>query len=70
MKRYSIKCREGRFDFFDIVSEDDDGFQIRLTRLSDGNERIIEEHMSRNLFDTCVQTGYILELETSAAFVA
>ena len=70
MKRYCIKCRAGRLEFFDIISEDDSGYRIRLTRLSDGNERIVEESMSRHLFNICVKTGYIFELESAAASVA
>ena len=70
MKRFCIKCRTGRIEYFDIISEDDNGFMIRLTRVSDGSERIIEESMSRNLFDICVKTGYIFELEKTAVNVA
>ena len=64
MKRYCIKCRAGRIEFFDIISEDDNGYNIRLTRLSDGKERIVEESMPRHLFNICVKTGYIYEVET------
>ena len=70
MKRYCIKCRAGKIEFFDIISENDDGYRIRLTRLSDGNEKIIEESMSRHLFNICVKTGYIYELEKSNQTVA
>ena len=70
MKRYCIKCRTGRIEFFDIIAENDDGYRIRLTRLSDGNERIIEESMSRHLFNMCLKTGYIYELERAVATVA
>ena len=70
MKRYCIKCRAGRIEFFDIVSESDDGYKIRLTRLSDGDEKIFEESMSRHLFNICVKTGYIYELENTTAIVA
>ena len=70
MKRYCIKCREGRIEYFDIISEQDSWLTIRLTRLSDGSEKIIEEIMSRHLFDICLKTGYIYELEKDAAFVA
>ena len=65
MKRYCIKCRTGRIEFFDIISENDDGYQIRLTRLSEGNEKIINESISRHLFNICIKTGYIYELETA-----
>ena len=67
MKRYCIKCRAGRIEFFDIIAENYDGYRIRLTRLSDGSERIIEESMTRHLFDLCVKTGYIYELANTAA---
>ena len=67
MKRYCIKCRAGRLEYFDIISENDFGLIIRLTRLCDGSEKIIEETMSRHLFDICVKTGYIYELEKPAA---
>lgn len=70
MKRYCIKSREGKIEFFDIVSENDDGYKIRLTRLNGGDERVTEESMTRNLFDMCVKAGYIFELEEDAATVA
>ena len=70
MKRFCIKCQAGRLEYFDIISEDDNGFTIRLTRLSDGNERIVEETMSRHLFDICIKTGYIFELEKTSLNVA
>jgi len=70
MKRYCIKCRAGRIEFFDIISENIEGYQIRLTRLSEGNEKIIEESISHHLFNMCVKTGYIYELDTAAATVA
>ena len=70
MKRYCIKCRAGRIEYFDILSENDDGYVIRLVRLSEGNEKIIEDTIPRHLFNICVKTGYIFELEKSIATVA
>jgi hypothetical protein len=70
MKRYYIKCRSGRIEFFDIIRENEEGFTVRLTRLSDGNEKIIEEFMSRHLFNICLKTGYIYEAVTEAVSVA
>jgi hypothetical protein len=70
MKRYHVKCRPGRIEFIDIIRENDEGFFIRLTRLSDGNEKIIEESMPRHLFNICLKTGYIYEAVNKAASVA
>jgi len=67
MKRYCIKCRAGRIEFFDIIGENDEEFRIRITRLSDGNEKIVEESMPRHLFNICVKTGYIYEFESASA---
>ena len=70
MKRYCINCRAGKIEYFDIISENDEEFKIKLTRVSDGNERTMEESMPRHLFDICIKTGYIFELENAAVAVA
>ena len=70
MKRYSVKTLTGKMEFFDIISEGDEEYKIRLTRLSDGSRKTFEETMPKNLFDMCVKTGYIFELEEAAASVA
>ena len=70
MKRYCIKCRSGKIEYFDIIGESEDGYSIRLTRLSDGNEKIRSEYMSKNLFQICLKTGYIFEMEEAAVTVA
>ena len=70
MKRYFIKCRAGKIEYLDVLGETDDGFKIRLYRLSDGNQKIIEESIPRHLFNICVKTGYLYESETASATVA
>jgi hypothetical protein len=70
MKRYCVKSRSGRIEYFDVLREIEDGFLIRLTRIIDGSERIIEEPLSRHLFDICLKTGYIYETVREAATVA
>ncbi|MDR1862596.1 MAG: hypothetical protein LBQ67_01620 [Treponema sp.] len=63
MQRYFVKCRTGRIEYFDILSEAENGYKVRLTRIYDGNEKISEEYMSRHLFNLCCKTGYIYEME-------
>ncbi|GHV94028.1 hypothetical protein AGMMS50293_03480 [Spirochaetia bacterium] len=67
MKRYRIKCQTGRIEYIDILKEIEDGYLIRLTRLSDGNEKIIEETITRHLFNICLKTGYIYEMAKASA---
>ena len=66
MKRYCIKSRAGKIEYFDIISEDDEGYTVQLTRISDGHEKIIDTYLSRHLFELCRKTGYISELEKVA----
>jgi hypothetical protein len=73
MKRYTIKSRPGRSEYVDILNETDSGYKIRLTKRSDGDERVREDYIDRHLFDICVKTGYLNELvnhELAAAAVA
>jgi len=70
MKRYCIKSRTGKIEYFDIISESEHDYTIRIFRISEGREKIIEEPMSRHLFDMCMKTGYIYELDNPDAVVA
>jgi hypothetical protein len=62
MKRYAIKSRPGRSEYLDIIRETDEGYAIRLTKVSDGYEKIQEDFIDRHLFDLCIKTGYLSEL--------
>jgi hypothetical protein len=71
MKRFFVKTHNGnRIEYFDILEEADEGFRIRLTRINDGDEKTMVDFMSRPLFDTCLKTGYIYELEEVSSSVA
>ncbi|MCL2832961.1 MAG: hypothetical protein FWD78_07310 [Treponema sp.] len=66
MKRYGIKSQAGKIEYFDILSEDNDGYRVRLTRIIDGSEKITEIGIPRHLFNLCLRTGYISELNFAA----
>ncbi|MDR2071276.1 MAG: hypothetical protein LBP81_07690 [Treponema sp.] len=70
MKRYCIKCGSDRVEYLDIIGENSEGYTIRITRIKDGYEKVVEEFLSRNLFDTCLKTGYIYKMEGTIASVA
>ena len=70
MKRYIIKSEPGRMEYLDILAETDDGYSVRITRSKDGNEKIIEELLSRHLFNLCVKTGFLYEMVQSSSSVA
>ncbi|HKL87241.1 MAG TPA: hypothetical protein VJ861_12990 [Treponemataceae bacterium] len=71
MKNYCIKSNPGSTDYLSIISETDEGYMVRIYRDLDGYEKIIEEFMSRILFESCVRTGYLVEIaETRVAAIA
>jgi hypothetical protein len=70
MKRYYIKSQFNKVEYFDILEETEGGYRIRLTRLSDGNEKVFEETIPEPLFTACLNTGYIFEAEDAVSSVA
>ena len=62
MKRYYIKSRPDKAEFIEIISETDEGYNIRLTKIRDGDQKIREDFINRHLFDICLKTGYLSEL--------
>ena len=66
MKRYGIKGQAGKIEYFDILSENDDGYRVRLTRIIEGIEKITETTLPRHLFNLCIKTGYICEVNAAA----
>ncbi len=63
MKNYYIRSNPGCADYLSILRETDDGFMVRIYRDLDGYEKIIDEFMSTMLFESCVRTGYLAEME-------
>jgi hypothetical protein len=57
-------------EFIDILRETSDGFMIKVTRIRDGYEKIVEDFMPRHLFNICINTGYLYETKDAAASVA
>jgi len=71
MKRYCVKCENDRVEFLDILRETDEGYMVRVIRVKDGYNKVVEEFMSRHLFELCLHTGFIYEMkEESASSVA
>ena len=70
MKRYCIKCETDRVEFLDVLREIDGGFLVRVVRVKDGYDKIIEEFLPRHMFEVCVKTGYLYETKDEANSVA
>lgn len=67
MKSYYIRTYSGSADYLSILEETADGYMVRIYRDLDGYEKIIDEYMPASLFESCLRTGYLLEMEAETS---
>lgn len=63
MKSYSLKSNGSNCDYMTILREMDDGFVVRIVRERDGYEDVKTDYISKELFDSCIRTGYLTEVK-------
>jgi len=62
MKTFTIKSTDLSPSILELVTEIENGYVVRIVRSREDWEDISEEFMTRELFETCVRTGYLAEL--------
>lgn len=62
MKHFFISGSTNEASYISILNETEDGYMIRIYRDMDGYEEKIDEFMPKNLFESCLRTGYIVEM--------
>lgn len=67
MKKYTLKSIGKNTDYMTIVREMNDGFVVQIVRDMDGYEDVKTDYISRELFDSCIRTGYLTEIKEPVA---
>jgi len=62
MKTFAIRSAGEAPSLLELVNEIEDGYVVRIVRRREDWEDVTEEFMTKELFDTCMRTGYIAEL--------
>ncbi len=70
MKSYSLKSLGNKNDYMTILWEKENGFVIRIVRDQDGYEDVKTDFLSRELFESCIRTGYLTEIEPVAVAIS
>ncbi|MCI5606077.1 MAG: hypothetical protein SOT46_03855 [Treponema sp.] len=70
MKSYTLKSIGKNTDYMTIIREMDDGFVVRIVRDLDGYQDVKTDYISRELFDSCIRTGYLTEIKEPVAITA
>lgn len=66
MKSYSLKSLGNTNDYMTILDENGDGYTIKIVRDQDGYFDETTDHLSKELFDCCIRTGYLTEISEKA----
>ena len=61
MKIYDVKSFNKRDDYMEMLDETADGYKIRICRDLDGYYDIKEDFLSKEMFESCIRTGYLTE---------
>lgn len=70
MKSYTLKSIGKNTDYMTIIREMDDGFVVRIVRDLDGYKDVKTDYISRELFESCIRTGYLTEIKEKVAISA
>ena len=66
MKHYILKSHSQFVDYMTIEKEEEDGYIVKIVRDKDGYEEVTTDFLSTELFETCLRTGYITEVENAS----
>ena len=70
MKSYTLKSIGKNTDYMTIVREMEDGYVVKIVRDLDGYQDIKTDYISRELFESCLRTGYLTEIKEKIAIAA
>ena len=62
MKRFTIKSESSVRSLLELIKETEGGYLVRIVHRHEDWDDVKEDFLSRELFDTCLRTGYIAEL--------
>jgi|GEM_PF-712683 len=60
-RNYRVKGIAGVETYLQLIGENGEGYDIRITSIGPTSVKESQEFISHNLFDACVRTGYLTE---------
>jgi hypothetical protein len=62
MKQFAIKSEGPEPSLLELIKETEGGFFVRIVHRHEDWDDVKEDFLPRELFDTCLRTGYIMEM--------
>ena len=63
MVQYRIKSSKEINNYLNILGERNDGYDVQIINEHDDFRREITDFLSKDLFETCLRTGYLVKLD-------
>ena len=64
MVQYRIKSSKEINNYLSILGERQDGYDVLIINEHDDYRREIKDFLSKELFETCLRTGYLIKLDS------
>ena len=62
-KIYKVKGAEELQTYIEVLGERDGGYDVLITSVREYSTKQSEEHISHELLDSCLRTGYVEEIQ-------
>ncbi|HAK44635.1 MAG TPA: hypothetical protein DCO79_01765 [Spirochaeta sp.] len=69
MVQYRIKSSKEINNFLNILGERNDGFDVLIINEHDDYRREVKDFLSKELFETCLRTGYLIKLDSDQSLM-
>ncbi|MFW5800588.1 MAG: hypothetical protein ACOCVC_01035 [Spirochaeta sp.] len=66
MTLFRVKGMHGIDTYMEILREEEDGFYIHIHSTTPYGESDSEEYISKDLFESCIRTGYLVGIPQPA----
>ena len=70
MIQYVVKGTGRIKTYLEIVRETDSGYDVRITSEYEDCSKTMDEYMSKELFDSCLRTGYLTRVDVATALLS
>ncbi|MDC7225818.1 MAG: hypothetical protein PQJ61_03520 [Spirochaetales bacterium] len=69
MVQYRIKSSKEINNYLNILGERNDGFDVLIINEHDEYRREVKDFLSKELFETCLRTGYLIKLDADQSLM-
>jgi hypothetical protein len=70
MIQYKVKSSDGIHSYLEVVKENSEGYDVVITCVYEDYKKEMHEFLTKQLFQTCIRTGYLTPLDETAQVLA